>query len=129
MKFFVALVFDCDAADWAHEYGLAVADAAGDFTGVVRRAVRDDGLRQALHTVWPMMHGHLTVQAIDELDGGLREELLHELQQARPAELDTALLTEIRGCLTAQQYEWDGRDPRWVIFRTDEWDNGYFPHR
>jgi hypothetical protein len=126
MQFILTLVFDYDATDWATEYGLADAEATGDFTAVLRRTVADDGLRRALNAAWPMMRGHITVHTLDQLDAGLRDELLHQLREARDADQHAALLTEIRGYLAAHPDELSHREPRWVVFHTDEWDNGHF---
>src|SRR5690349_25066507 len=96
MKTVLTLVFEYDAADWAHEYDLPQADAAADFAAVLRRAVDDGGIQHILDTHWPMMRGHATVHTLDGLDPTLRDELLHQLEQARDASLDTALIVEIR---------------------------------
>jgi len=126
MQFILAVVFDYGATDWAAEYGLAEAEATGDFIAVLRRAVADDGLRRALDAAWPMMRGHVTVHIPAQLDPALRGELLNQLRDARDADLDQALLTEIRSHLAAHPDELDRREPRWVIFRTSEWDDGYY---
>ncbi len=126
MNVIVALVFDYDATDWAQEYGLPDADAAGDFAAVLRRAVDDGGIRQALNTAWPMMRGHLTVHTLDDLDATLRDQILHQLGNVRDADQKAALVAEIRDHLATHPHELYGREPRWVIFDTDEWDNGHF---
>ncbi|WP_432830816.1 hypothetical protein [Dactylosporangium sp. CA-092794] len=126
MNVILALVFDYDAADWAREYDLPQADAAGDFAAVLRRAVDDGGIRHALDTAWPMMRGHATVHTLDGLDATLRDTLLHELQDAHDADHETALLAAIRDHLATIPHELYRREPRWVIFHTDEWDNGHF---
>jgi hypothetical protein len=126
MKSVLTLVFDYDAQDWAAEYGLPAAEAAGDFTAAVRRAADDGGLVQAIDAAWPMMRGHLTVRTVEQLDPGLRDELLHQLRGARDADLDQALLREIRGYLDDHPEELDRREPRWVVFGAEQWGNGYF---
>src|SRR3954451_9501119 len=126
MNFLLMLVFDYDARDWAAEYGVAESDAASDFSAVVRRAVDDGSLRDAVDPVWPIMRGHVTVRIPDQLDPALRDELLNQLRRARDTDLDEALLAEIRNHLIAHQDELDRREPRWVIFHSSEWDNGYF---
>ena len=126
MKVILALVFEYDATDWAHEYDLPEAEAATDFAAVLRRAVDDGGIRHTLDTNWPMMRGHTTVHTLDGLDPTLRDELLHHLEQARDADKDAALVAEIRDHLAAHPHDLYHRQPRWVIFQTDEWDNGHF---
>jgi hypothetical protein len=126
MRHMVVLVFDYTATEWAAEYGLTKAEAADDFGAIVRRAVNDGGLRDALDAAWPMMRGHVTAHTLDQLDAALRDELLHQLREASEADRHAALLTEIRGHLAAHPDELSHREPRWVIFHTDEWDNGYF---
>jgi hypothetical protein len=118
MNCIFALVFDYDATDWAQEYGLAEADAADDFAAVLRRAVEDGGVRHALDTAWPMMRGHAAVHTLDGLDPVVRDALLHQLQDARDAEQDLALLAAIRGYLAAHPDEVYRREPRWVVFHT-----------
>ena len=126
MKVILALVVEYDATDWARRYDLPETDAVADFTAAVRRAVADDGIRQVLDTAWPMMRDHLTVHALDGLDGVQRDELLHQLRDARDADQEAALVAEIREHLAAYPQDLCCREPRWVIFRTDEWDNGHF---
>jgi hypothetical protein len=126
MKVILALVFAYDATDWAHEYDLPQADAAADFAAVLRRAVDDGGIRQALDTAWPMMRGHITVSTLDGLDTTTRDDVLHQLKQARDADQDAALIAEIREHLAAHPHDLYGREPRWVILGGEEWDNGHF---
>ena len=126
MKVIIALVFEHDATNWAHEYDIAETEAFTDFTAVLRRAVNDGGIRQALDSGWPMMRGHTTAYTLDGLDSTTRDELLHHLQDARDAGQDTALIGEIRDHLAAHPQDLYRREPRWVIFHTIEWDNGHF---
>jgi len=126
MKVILALVFAYDAADWAHEYDLPEADADADFTAVLRRAADDRGIAQALDASWPMMRGHITVSTLDGLDSTARDDLLHHLKQDRDAGQDTALLAAIRDHLAAHPDDVYHREARWVIFHTDESDDGHF---
>ena len=126
MNVILALVFDYDATEWAQEYDLPQADAAGDFAAVLRRAVDDGGIRQALDAAWPMMRDHITVHTLDGLDSTVRDQILHQLKDEREADQEAALVAEIREHLATHTTELYGRDPRWVIFDTDEWDNGHF---
>lgn len=126
MKVILALVFTYDAIDGAHEYELPQARAATDFAEVLRRAVDDGGIRQAMDTAWPMMRDHITVHTLDSLDATTRDDVLQQLQQAREADQDTVLVAEIRDHLAAHPNDLYGREPRWVIFGSDEWDNGHF---
>jgi hypothetical protein len=73
-----------------------------------------------------MMRGHVTVRTLEQLHPDVRDELLHHLREARNADLDQALLREIRGYLDDHPDELDQREPRWVVFHSVEWDNGYF---
>jgi hypothetical protein len=126
MKVIIALVFEYDAPDWACEYDLAVTEAFDDFAAVLRRAVDDSAIPQALDTSWPMMRGHITAHTLDGLDSTTRDELLHHLQDARDAGQETALIAEVSEHLAARPENIYGRQPRWVIFHTDEWDNRNF---
>jgi hypothetical protein len=126
MRFFIALVFECDSADWAREHDLPQAQAATHFAALLRRAIDDGTIRQALDTISPAMRGHSNAYTTDGLDPADREELLLQLRQARDGDLDAALVDEIRQHLAAHPDELDHREPRWVIFRTEEWDNGHF---
>jgi hypothetical protein len=74
-KYLLTLVFYYDAQEWAAEYGLPASEAAGDFTAVVRRAVDDGSLNDALNAAWPMTRGHLTARTVEQLDADLRNEL------------------------------------------------------
>ena len=126
MRHVVVLVFDYTATEWAAEYGLTEAEAADDFGAVLRRAVNDGGLREALDAAWPMMRGHLTAHTPDQLDPAVRDELLHQLREAHHADHQAALLTDVRADLAARREELSHREPRWVIFHTREFDDGYF---
>jgi len=126
MKVIIALVFEYDAPDWAHEYDLAETEAFNDFAAVLHRAAHDGAIRQTLDTNWPMMRGHTTAYTLDRLDSTTRDELLHQLQDARDASQEAALIAEISEHLAAHPEDLYGRQPRWVIFHTDEWDNGTF---
>jgi hypothetical protein len=126
MNILLTLAFDYDAEDWAAEYGLPASDAAGDFANVVRRAVDDGSLRHCIDASWPMMRGRITVRTVEQLDAAVRDALLRKLREASDADSDHALLSEIRGFLADHQEELDRRDPRWVVFGTNESDNGHF---
>jgi hypothetical protein len=126
MKVIIALVFDYDAQQWARTYDIAEADAPGDFAAVLRRAVDHGALPATLDAHWPMMRGHITAHTVDGLDAATRDELLGLLQQTRDADHDDALINQIRQYLTDHPQDLHGRDPRWVVLRTSEWDNGYF---
>lgn len=124
MKIMLLLAFDYDAKDWADEYGLAEADAPADFSAALRRAVDDGTVPTAVDRSWPTMRGHVTAHAVDGLDATLREELLGLLKAARDADTGTALIAETVDALRHRP-ESDHRIPRWVVFHTSEYDNGY----
>ncbi len=126
MKGIIALVVQYAAKDWADEYGIAETEAFNDFAEALRRTVHDGGIPETLDKNWPMMRGHLTAHTVDGLDATTRDELLHLLQEARDADRDGALFTEITEHLAAHPQDLDGREPRWVVFHTCEWDNGHF---
>jgi hypothetical protein len=88
--------------------------------------VDDGAITETFDKNWPMMHGHLTAHTVDGLDATTRDQLLHLLQEAQGADQHEALITAIKQRLAAHPQELDGRAPRWVIFRTEEWDNGHF---
>jgi len=96
MKYLLTLVFDYDAREWAAEYGLLASEAASDFTAAVRHAVDDGSLNHALDAAWPMMRGHVTARTGEHVDADLRDELLHQLREVRAADLNLALLNNIR---------------------------------
>lgn len=125
MRHVVVLVFDDTDTEWAAEYRLTEAESADDFGATVRRAVDDGGLREALDAAWPMMRGHVTAHTVDHLDPAVRDELLYQLRAAHHAELEAALLTDVRAYLAAHPDDLSHREPRWVIFDTDEWDDGH----
>jgi len=126
MKVIIALVVQYAAKDWADEYGIAETEAFNDFAEALRRTVHDGGIPETLDKNWPMMRGHITAHMVDGLDATTRDELLHLLQEARDADRDGALFTEITEHLAAHPQDLDGREPRWVVFHTWEWDNGHF---
>jgi hypothetical protein len=126
MKVIIALVFEHDAKDWAEEYGISEGEAVNDFATAIRRAVDDGGIPGTLDKNRPMMYGHITAHTVDGLDATTRDKLLHLLQDARDADRNEALITEVKERLAAHPREFDGRAPRWVIFGTSEWDNGHF---
>jgi hypothetical protein len=126
MKAIIALVLQYPANDWATEYGTTDTDASTDFDAALRRAVHESGITETLNRAWPMMRGHISAHLIDGLDATTRDELLRLLQEARDADQDRALFTDITNHLAAHQHLLDGREPRWVVFHNQEWDSGYF---
>lgn len=126
MNVFVQLRFDYDARTWADEYGLAESEAPAHFATLLRRAVRNGHLAGILDEGWPMMRGHVTAHAVDALDTATRDELLHVLRDEHDADITTALITEITERLAEDLPAAQTRTPRWVVFGTSEWDNGYF---
>lgn len=124
MKIMILLAFDYDAKDWADEYSLTEADAPADFSTVLRRAVHDGAIPTALDQSWPMMRGHISAHTVDGLDTTLREELLGLLEEARDADTATALIAEITDHLRDRP-DLDGRTPRWVVFDTTDYNDGY----
>jgi hypothetical protein len=122
----IVFVLDYPAGDWATEYQLTEADADNDFAAAVRGAIDDGGLREALERAWPMMRGHITAHTVDQLDSSVRDELLHQLHEAQHADLHEALLGEVRAHLAAHAEQLSERAVRWVLFRTAEYDDGYF---
>jgi hypothetical protein len=70
--------------------------------------------------------GNLTAHTLDQLDPAARDELLHQLREAHHADHHAALLTDVRAHIAARQEELSHREPRWVIFHTQEFDDGHF---
>ena len=120
------LLFDHNAEAWAHKRGIAEIDAYDDFTALLDRVVADGTVAAALDTALPLLRGHITAHAVDELDSETRDALLRRLRKSLAAEQDQALLDAIRYHLATNRRELGRRRPRWVIFGAMEWDNGHF---
>lgn len=126
MKVIIALIAEDDAKDWAQRHGIPETEAGNHFAAAIRRAVHDGAITETFDKNRPTMHGHITAHTVDGLDATTRDHLLHLLQEAQRADQDEALITAIKERLAARPREFDGRVPCWVIFRTEEWDNGHF---
>ncbi|MEJ3745525.1 hypothetical protein WEI85_19815 [Actinomycetes bacterium KLBMP 9797] len=126
MKATIVLVFERDPTSWAQKRQISQTEALADFAGEVRTAAQDGTIADALGRSWPAMRGHISAHPVDGLDDSTRDELLRLLQRSRGAAQDAALIAEIRQHLAEHWQDMDGRDPRWVVFGTVEWDNGYF---
>jgi hypothetical protein len=122
----LVLLFDYNTEAWAHERGIAETDACPELAALLHRTVDDGAVAAALDTVLPVPRGHITAHSVDALDGTTRDDLLRRLRESRDADQDQALLDEIREHLAEHRRELGRRRPRWVIFRTMEWDNGHF---
>lgn len=126
MRVIIPLVFDYNATDWADEQDIPATDAAANFAEALRRAVDEDTISAILDHNWPVMRGHVTAHMIEGLDVASRDELWSLLRDARDADDTAALLGEITDHLAQHRQDFDGRTPRWIVFHTSEWDNGYF---
>ena len=122
----LVLLFDHNAEAWAHKRGVAEIDAYDDFTALLDHAVTDGTIAAALDTALPLLRGHMTAHAVDELDSETRDDLLRRLRHSLAADQDQALLDAIRYHLATNRRELGRRRPRWVVFATMEWDNGHF---
>jgi len=127
MKVIIPIVFEYPAEDWANEYGVTQGEALVDFTTHLHRAVEDGGIITTLDENWPMMRGHITAHTLDSLDPNTRDQMYNDLLQARDADLDQDLITEITEHVAEHfQDVDDDRVPRWILFTTCDWDNGTF---